>query len=310
LRKRNDARVPPSADNIATFVEVVRRQSLSAAARSVGLPKSTISRRLLRLEQTLHSKLLHRDARKITLTPAGRRFYESVVAAVDALDAAVVALEQSSSEPRGAIRVTAPADLGRMVLAPMFVAFLERHPDISLELVFTNRVVDLVQEGIDLAVRAGRSVDGSLIARKLCDSELQLAASATVDGAPPSSEGLRGLEQRAFVLYGAPGRAQVLKLERGSGARRKLVELTVTGRIYVDDYAALAELVASGGGLGLLPAIHVREGVRTGRLRRVLPEWTSRTSHVYLVYPTRQQPERVRLLTEFLVEAFAKHARV
>lgn len=303
--------MPPSTDNIATFVEVVRRQSLSAAARSLGLPKSTVSRRLVRLEEELHSQLLQRDARKIALTSAGRGFYESVVSAVDALDAAVSQLAQSSSEPRGAIRITAPPDLGRMVLAPMFVAFLERHADISLDLVLTNRTVDLVQEGIDVAVRASRVVEGSLIARKLCESALQLAIGA--QHAPVGDDATpRGLVERPFVLHRASGGSQVIKLERSPGARgaRKTVELTVSGRVNVDDYAALAELVAAGQGVGLMPAIHVRDGVGAGRLVHIFPEWSSRAPHVYLVYPTRQQPERVRLLTEFLLAAFAAHGSV
>jgi DNA-binding transcriptional LysR family regulator len=297
--------MPPSADNIATFVEVVRHQSLSAAARGLGLPKSTVSRRLIRLEEELDAKLLHRDARKITLTSTGRRFYESVVGAVDALDAAVEALEQSSKAPRGTIRITAPPDLGRMVLAPMFVAFLERHGDIALDLMLTNRLVDLVQEGVDLAVRAGRVVKGDLIARKLCDSELQLARAAHSGEPSPDDHEIRSLEQQPFVLYRTAGRSQTIKLERGASKRAKSVELTVSGRISVDDYAAMAELVAAGQGLGLLPGIHVRDGVQAGRLRRVYPEWSSRSAHVYLVYPSRQQPERVRLLTEFLLSAFS-----
>jgi DNA-binding transcriptional LysR family regulator len=305
--------VPASSDNIATFVEVVRRQSLSAAARSLSLPKSTVSRRLVRLEQELASKLLHRDARKITLTAAGRRFYEAVLAPIDALGAAVTALEESSREPRGTIRVTAPPDLGRMVLSPMFVAFLERHGDIALDLVLTNRALDLVQEGIDLAVRAGNVLDGKLFARRLCESELQLAASparaAKLAGRGPklrADEDVRALAQCPFVLYRAGGRSQALKLERAGDKRRRSVELTVSGRVDVDDYAAMAELVAAGQGLGLMPAIHVREGVAAGRLVRVLPAWSSRSAHVYLVYPTRQQPERVRLLGSFLLEAFAQ----
>jgi DNA-binding transcriptional LysR family regulator len=304
--------MPPSADNIATFVEVVRRQSLSAAARSLGLPKSTVSRRLVRLEEELHSQLLQRDARKIALTAVGRRFYGQVVAAVDALDAAVTQVEQSSSEPRGTIRITAPPDLGRMVLAPMFVAFLERHADIALDVVLTNRTVDLVQEGIDVAVRASRLSEGSLIARKLCEAELQLAVSKERAGASDVAN-IRVLEQRPFVLHRATGSSQVIKLERAQGtsrAARKPVELTVSGRVNVDDYAALAELVAAGQGVGLMPAIHVRDGVSAGRLVRIFPEWSSRAAHVYLVYATRQQPERVRLLSEFLLERFASHGGV
>src|SRR5262245_23241556 len=144
----------PSADNIATFVEVVRQRSLSAAARSLGLPKSTISRRLMRLERSLRSKLLERSARTVTLTNAGREFYASVVFAVDALGAAVAALEQSSQEPRGHVRITAPPDLGRMLLSPMLGAFLQRQPEINLHVRYSNEVLDLVAEGLDLAVRA------------------------------------------------------------------------------------------------------------------------------------------------------------
>jgi DNA-binding transcriptional LysR family regulator len=302
--------VPKSADNIATFVEVVRQHSLSGAARSLGLPKSTVSRRLLRLEQELHNKLLHRDARKVTLTPAGRAFYASVVGAVDALDAAVAALEQSSQAPQGVIRVTAPPDLGRMVLAPMFVAFLERYPEISLDLMFTTRLVELVEEGVDLAVRAGRMGKSDLIARKLCDSELQLAASPKTAARLGTSTEIRALEQEPFVLSRAPARTQVLKLERGSAKRARSIELKVTGRISVDDYAAMAELVAAGEGIGHMPAIHVREGVQAGRLVRLFPEWSSRSAHIYLVYAARQQPERVRLFTEFLLGAFPKLGRV
>jgi DNA-binding transcriptional LysR family regulator len=293
-----------SADNIATFVEVVRHKSLSAAARSAQLPKSTVSRRLARLEQELHSQLLHRNARKITLTPAGRRFYDSVASAVDALDAAIEALEQSDSEPRGSIRVTAPPDLGRMVLSPMFVAFLQRHPEISLDLSFTNRFVDLIAEGVDLAVRAGRASKGDLIARKLCDAELQLAAAADAAAIPELDP--RELVDQSFVLYRAAGDGQSIKLERTLGRRAKSIELRVTGRVSVDDYAAMAELVAAGQGIGLMPAIHVRDGIQAGRLKRVFAAWSSRAAQICLVYPSRQQPERVRLLRAFLLERFAE----
>ncbi|HEY2732535.1 MAG TPA: LysR substrate-binding domain-containing protein [Polyangiales bacterium] len=293
-----------SADNIATFVDVVRHRSLSAAARSLGLPKSTISRRLIRLEAQLQNKLLQRDARKITLTAAGRRFYDSVVMPIDALAAAVSGLEQSSREPRGTIRLTAPSDLGRMVLAPMLVAFLERHPEIALDLVLTNRRVDLLQEGIDLALRAGPVGEGSFLARKLCDSSLQLAASAR-HGAKFKKLDIRALALEPFVLYGAAGRTQTIKLERSQGRPRK-IELSVSGRISVDDYATLAELVAAGQGIGLLPAIHLRERVDTAQLIQLLPEWSSHAAQVHLLYPSRQKPQRVQLLIEFLFDAFAK----
>jgi DNA-binding transcriptional LysR family regulator len=197
-----------------------------------------------------------------------------------------------------------------MVIAPMLVAFTERYPEIAIDLALTNRFIDLVQEGTDLAVRAGRLVKGDLIARKLCDSELQLAASPKTAAQLKYADDLRSLQQQPFILYRAAGGKQTLKLERGAGKRSTSLELEVSGRITVDDYAALAELVAVGGAIGLMPRIHVRDGAEAGRLVRVFPEWSSRSAQIHLVYPTRQQPERSRLLTAFLIDAFSRVGHV
>jgi DNA-binding transcriptional LysR family regulator len=295
--------VAASADDITTFVAVVRGQSLSSAGRKLGLPKSTVSRRLMRLEQDVRARLLHRDARKVTLTPAGRRFFDAVAGAVDSIDTALTSLDQTTKEPRGSLRITAPIDLGRMLLSPMLVAFLERYPEISLDVAFTNRVVDLVQEGFDLAVRAGKQGASTLIARQLCESELQLAV-ASAQESRFQDEDIRSLERQAFVLHQAARYAQTVSLQRQGTKRSKSVELHVHGRLNVDDYAGLAELVAAGHGVGVLPAVHVREGVQHKRLARIYPEWSVRAQPIYLAYPARQQPERARLLSEWLIAAF------
>ena len=287
-------------DNIATFVEVIRRESLAAAARRLGLPKSTVSRRLARLEEQLGTQLVHRDARRVSATPEGMRFYDSVVDAVDALDLAVASLERSTTEPRGPIRVTTPSDLGRMLVIPELVKFLKRYPDITIDLVLTNRFVDLVQERVDLAIRAGTVTEPNLIARKLMPSDFQLAASVDND---IRCEDVTELEAYPFVLYKKRGQTQVLRLERGSGGDHESVELTVSGRFNVDDYTAMVELVAAGQGIGLMPALHVAEGERQGRLVRIFPEWTLPSMPIQLVYSTRQLPHRVRLLIELLTES-------
>jgi DNA-binding transcriptional LysR family regulator len=284
-------------DNIATFVEVIRRDSLAAAARHLGVPKSTVSRRLARLEQQLDTKLVHRDARRITPTPEGTRFYDSVVDAVDVLDTAVASIEARTTTPSGTIRVTAPSDLGRMLLIEELVKFLDRYPDISLDLVFTNRFVDLVQERVDLAVRAGPVTEPNLIARKLLPSDFQLAAHPAND---IDCEDITGLEAYPFVLYRKRGKTQVLRLEKGSGDDHETVELTVSGRVNVDDYMAMVELVSAGQGIGLMPELHVAEAERDGRLVRIFPEWVLPAASIHLVYSTRQLPERVRLLIDFL----------
>jgi len=302
LRKRNYiGGVKADKDNIATFVEVIRRNSLAAAARHLGVPKSTVSRRLARLEEQLDTKLVHRDARRVTPTPEGTRFYDSVVDAIDVLDTAVAAIEESTTEPRGTIRITAPSDLGRMLLLRELERFLERYPDISLDLVFTNRFVDLVQERVDVAVRAGLVTEPNLIARKLLPSDFQLAAGVDHD---IDCDDIAELQAYPFVLYRKRGQTQVLRLEKGSGEHHETVELTVSGRVNVDDYTAMVELVAAGQGIGLMPELHVAEGERTGRLARIFPDWSLPAPPIHLVYSTRQLPERVRLLIDFLCEAF------
>lgn len=286
-------------DNIATFVHVVRQQSLAGAARHLAVPKSTVSRRIARLETQLGVKLVHRDARRISLTPEGRRFYDSVVHAVDALELAVERIEDSSRAPRGMIRITAPGDYGPMVLVPRLADFLERYPDIRLDLVLTNRFVDLAQEGVHLAVRAGTVSEPSLIARKLAPSELQLGAHPDV---VVDERDIRSLAARDFVLYRADGSSQVIRLDRTLNGKTESVSLNVNGRVNVDDYAAMAALVAETRSIGLMPKLHLQDGRRSKEIRRVFPEWCLRGGTINLVCSTRQMPERVRLLMDFLVE--------
>ena len=261
-----------------------------------------MSRRLTRLEDQLDTKLVHRDARKVSATPEGMRFFDSVVDAIDALDHAVASIERSTTEPRGTIRVTAPSDLGTMLLIPQLVQFLGRYPDISLDLILTNRFVDLVQERVDLAIRAGAVPEPNLIARKLMPSKFQLAAS--VDHRIRCKD-ISELEAYPFVLYRKRGQMQVLRLQRGRGDALETVELTVSGRVNVDDYAAMVELVAAGEGIGLMPELHVSEGLAQGRLAPIFPEWELPSMPVQLVYATRRLPQRVRLLIDFLTEALS-----
>ena len=290
----------PDRDNIATFVEVVRQESLAGAARRLGVPKSTVSRRLSRLEEELRTKLVHRDARSVSPTPEGMRFFDSVVDAIDELDAAVAGIEQSISEPRGTIRVTTPADLGRMLLADPLSNFLDRYPEISLDLILTNRFVDLVQERVDLAVRAGAVTEPNLIARKLRPSSFRLMARP---GHDIDCDDVTELVDYPFVLYRKRGATQVLHLQRGEGDAVESIELEVSGRVNVDDYTVMVGLVAQGQGIGLMPTLHAEEGQREGKLVRIFPDWVLPAMPVQLVYPTRQQPERVRLLIEYLTDA-------
>jgi DNA-binding transcriptional LysR family regulator len=187
-----------------------------------------------------------------------------------------------------------------MMLSAPLARFLDRYPEISLDLMLTNRFVDLVQERVDLAVRAGPVTEPNLIARKLIPSIFQLMARP---GYPIDCHDVTGLQAYPFVLYRKRGPIQVLRLERGREDTLESVELSVSGRVNVDDYAVMVDLVAEGLGIGLMPALHAEEGRRQGKLVRIFPEWFLPAMPIQLVYPTRQHPERVRLLIEFLTQA-------
>ena len=293
--------------NIATFVEVVRRQSLAATGRHLGVPKSTVSRRLTRLEEQLDTVLVHRDSRRVLPTTEGQRFYESVVDAVDTLNRAVAGIEQSTTEPRGTIRVTAPSDLGRLILIERFAEFLDRYPKISLDLIFANRVVDLVKEGVDVALRGSAVADPNWIARPFMSGHLRLAAAPDF----PVPDDIHELDGHNFVLHHSPSGSDVVRLHRyvsapGEDRQREepveSVQLKVSGRVNVDDYAAMVEFVSRGQGIGLMPEIHLNDAVSNGRAIPLFPQWGHTRSSLQVVYSTGQLPERVRLFVDFLCQ--------
>ena len=142
-------------NRVAVFLRVVELQSFTAAAEALGLPKSSVSRNVARLEESLGVQLLQRTTRAVQLTDAGRLYFEEASRALGALEQAQATLSQLDSRPQGAVRITAPADLGSHVLAPLAARFARRTPGITLEFILTGRLVNLVEEGVDLAVRAG-----------------------------------------------------------------------------------------------------------------------------------------------------------
>src|SRR5215207_9669134 len=162
---------------VTAFVRVVEQQSFTGAAKALNLPKSSVSRRVTELEEELGVQLLHRTTRKLALTEAGRSYYEQAERALTELNAAAESASGMDTEARGIVRVTAPVDIGVMGLADVIAEFLREYPDIHVELSVSSRVVDLVDEGFDIGVRAGKSRDASLVARRVGNAALCLYAS-------------------------------------------------------------------------------------------------------------------------------------
>ncbi len=282
-------------NKVAVFSRVVDAGSFTGAARHLGLPKSSVSRAVKQLEEELGVRLLNRTTRQLRLTDAGRLYHDGVSRALIGLEDARAAVSAAEREPTGTVRITAPVDLAARMLTPILGRFVRQHPGIKVDLVLTNRYIDLVSEGIDLALRAGRLEDSTLIVRPL-----GLAAGALF--ASPVYLKRRGVPKRVTelgkhdcVLFRPQGERATWELVGPRGP----VEVEVDGAIRSDDFSFVFHAVAEGLGIGILPLGGCE---RAARLERVLPEYAMRGVPLQIVYPSgRFLPHRVVLLRDAIV---------
>lgn len=283
-------------DDLKLFCSVARERSFSRAAEQMGVPPATLSRRVAQLERQLDAQLLRRTTRRVEPTDAGSLLLERAGPPLDALAEAVDCLAEDTGSPRGRLRLTLPADLARYWLAVPLSEFARRHPEIRLELDLSSRVVDLVGEGFDLAIRAGRPPDPSLIARPLANLPTALFASPSCLAALPSIRHPRDLDSANALVI--PGRSadREWQLEKG----REKASVRPRGNVEVNDMTALVSLAAAGAGIALLPEPNAAAEAAAGSLVRVLPGWRGPESPVYAVYASRRMPLRLRLLLDDL----------
>ena len=290
-------------NHLDTFVRVVEAQSFTAAARTLGVPKSTVSRRVSALEAALGVRLLQRTTRKLSLTEAGTAYFDRGSRALAAIFEASVAASDSDAEPRGIVRMTAPVDLGSEILADMLATFVIDYPSIHIDLALTGRRVDLVEEGFDLALRAGRLDDSSLIARRVGLTEGRLFASPAYLERAGAPRRVADLHKHNFVMFRPRQGVMDLHLEGPKGPER----IEVKGSLGVDDFSFVRRALLAGLGIGILPGIYCRAEVLAGDLIRVLPKYAWRSAGLHLVYPSgRYVPQRVALLRDFLLKAFER----
>jgi len=295
-------------NRVATWVQVVDSGSFTAAARALGLPKSSVSRSIQRLEQELGLSLLSRTTRKLTLTPAGERYLVSAREALRMLAEARAEVLSADGEPRGLVRITAPLDpTSRIggVLAGTLATFLRRYPAVHVDILFTGRQVDLVAERVDLAIRAraGKLDDSTLVARKIANDTLVLVASPSYLSEQGTPRRVADLARHRMILFNATGSSQRIKLGGPSGTE----SVTVQGPVNVNEMSFQLPLAEHGIGIALVPALLVELSVREGRLVHVLPQYGRREASIYLVYPAqRQVPKRVTLLRDYLYVALKR----
>jgi DNA-binding transcriptional LysR family regulator len=288
-------------NDVAVFVRVVEHAGFAKAARELGVPTSTTSRAVARLESTTGTRLVHRNTRSVTPTSEGQAFYSEVKAAVLTLQHAARGVDGNAREVRGRLRISAPNDIGSTFVAGLVTAFTERYPHVEVNVELSTRKVNLVQEGFDVALRAsGKLSDSSLVARKAGDLEGELYASPAYLsrwGAPAT---LAALEDHRCVLFRPEDGAAVWALDGPDG----VVEQRVRGRIGGDDFLFVRAAALSGAGVAMLPRLIASEDLNAGRLLRVLPLYTLRGSALYVVYAAvRALPAKIAAFRDFVLEA-------
>ncbi|MBE7368080.1 LysR substrate-binding domain-containing protein [Ramlibacter pallidus] len=282
------------------FAEVVDRGGFAAAGRALSIPKSRLSRRVSDLEARLGVRLLQRTTRKLSLTQAGEIYHRHCVAMREQAEAADEAVAQVRTEPRGTVRVTCPVTLAQTAIGPLLPRFLAAHPQVRVEMQVSNRVVDLVQEGVDVALRVRTSLDdsGSLVVKNLGITQTLLVASPQLlqrFGQPAGPADLRHLP--SVAMSAGDGRA-TWRLRGPGGEAFELVHRPV---YTADDMLTLKFAVLQGTGMGLLPDYMCGEALRSGELVPVLPGWPPQEAMVLAVFPSRRgMVPAVRRFIDFL----------
>ncbi|MCO4760914.1 MAG: LysR family transcriptional regulator [Myxococcales bacterium] len=283
-------------NEILIFTRVVETGSFTAAAKKLGMPKSTVSRKVSALEERLGVRLLHRTTRQLRLTDVGETFHASCADIIGALVTAERAVTETQASPKGRLRVTAPVDFAVQVLPPLLRGFRTRYPDVEIDLDLSGKVVDLVADGFDVAVRASAQLpDSSLIARKLGVTRMHLVASPAYlkrAGRPGRPD---QLPEHSFILRHRQRRT--LQFE-GPAGNRKIV---ISGSLSVNELGMIRKLVLQDLGIATLPDVLCCKDLSEGRLVHLLPAWTLPQTGIYAVYPSaRHLSAPVRAFIDFL----------
>jgi DNA-binding transcriptional LysR family regulator len=282
---------------LSTFVIVAETSSFSAAAKKLGVIRSSVSRSVAALERDLGVQLFSRTTRHVSMTSAGRALYAKVGPHVSSLKDAVGALPEREGLPSGTLCITAPLDIGALLLPAVLAPFSLRYPTVQLDLRLSNRTVDLVSEGFDAALRVlrPRREDSSLVARKLADIEMNVFANPVYLARAGTPRSIEEAVNHVWVSFSE---------RKFVGTLAPLAK--VKPQWIGDDVTFVASAVAAGVGLGLIPTFLVRDRVAAGTIVRVLPRVSVSAGALYLVYPpTRHLPRKVSALRDFLVEHFA-----
>jgi DNA-binding transcriptional LysR family regulator len=288
-------------EDMRIFAAAVEAASFTGAASQLGLSKQFVSKRVMALEEQLGARLLVRTTRRLSVTPVGREYFDRVVQILADVDDAERVVASRNTQPRGALRVTAPMSFGTMHLGPVIPEFLNHYDELTLEIDLNDRTVDLIAEGYDMGVRIGVLSDSSLIARRIAPFEMVTCASPTYLAQRGSPESPADLVHHNCLLYG-----HGKNVEWPFAFQGRARGVAVSGRIRVNNGEIARDAAVAGLGITMLPTFIVNDALASGRLMRVLEPFEPPKGGVFAVYPQhRQSSAAVRAFVDFLVERFS-----
>ncbi|HSP84340.1 MAG TPA: LysR family transcriptional regulator [Psychrobacter sp.] len=289
------------ADDMILFVQVVEEGSFSRVAEKLSLTNSVVSKRIARLEESLNTQLLYRTTRKLSLTDAGRTLYNKAKIAKFAFQEAENAVTGYGEDMKGNIRITMPVVSADLVLSESIAEFCKKYPKISVDLQITNRLVDLIEEGFDLAIRTAELEDSSLIARRLIDSQWVICATPVYleqHGTPQTPEQLQNHE---CLVYKFDNTSNAIWPLYADGTEQLL---PVHGRFHSNHLSAIKRAALSDLGIVFLPQALVYNELQQNTLTQILQRFTRKKMGMYAVYPKARQPDqKLKLLVAHLRES-------
>lgn len=287
----------------AVFVKVVQAGSFSAAARQLGLPTSTVSTRISRLEGRLGTTLLQRTTRRLSLTEAGTVYYQHASLGLGYMLEAEAAIDEARQQPQGKLKITAPADLGDSLLAGLMEHAQREFPALELELLLTDRYIDLVADGVDVAIRTGELCDSSLIAKSLGTIRWALFANSNYLKQALPLEAPQDLHSHHCVQFTPLGR-DVWNLS----SEQNSLSIPMQGRTMANNIGVVKTMAENEQGVALLPTFICKQSITNGKLIRVLPDWQGTADPVHLVYPKQRfMPPKLRAFIDLAQEKLKSH---
>jgi DNA-binding transcriptional LysR family regulator len=284
---------------LVAFHAVVKHESFAKAAEELGLSASAVSKIVTRIEERLGVRLVQRTTRKLSLTEAGTAFHARTSQVLSDLAEAEDEARETQLHPRGIVKVSASIVFGQLYVAPLVGPLLDRFPELSIELTLTNRFVDLIEEGVDLAIRIGALGDSRLVARRLCTNKRVLVASPAYlkrRGIPKTVEELSEHDCIVFTGFSKP---REWKLLGPSGP----VTVPISGRVATNNVEVLTAAAKQGHGITVGATLSVGPALVSGELVRILVDYEFEPTAVFAVYPSgRQLSSKVRATVDFLVE--------